>query len=835
MAEDVKTTLQFLTDITDFKAAMQEANRSIKLANSEFKAASSGMDDWASSTDGLTAKLRQLADVQAAEERKLAALKESYAKVAKEQGEGSAAAQDMLIRINNQQAAVNKVAKEYDKYSAKLNEASDDTQELSEASKEAEGSLAGLEKAGSLVVGAMAAVGAAVAGAVTGFFAAAEGTREYRQEMAQMAQNAADAGHDMAAMKDTLAGVAAVTGEADAAMEGLNMLMATGLDTTQLELAADAFAGAATKFDGLKFEGLAEGLQETLAVGEAVGPFAELIERTGGDLEAFNAGLAACTTEAERQQYAMDWLANSGLTDIHDAYVQNNADLVEAQKAQFALNDAMAEIGAIAEPIMTALKTMAADLLTTITPFVSLIGEGLTAALNGSAGAADALSAGLGGLLDGLVGKVTEIVPMLLEVITTILPQVITTLSEALPQVVDAILQVVPQLITALLEVLPTLIESLLGIVSQIIESLASMLPEVVQAIVAVIPQLITALLENVPVLLEAAIALLTALVEAIPVIIQELLAALPGIIDTLTAFLSESIPILLEAAIALLMAIVEALPTIIDALVDALPDVIDAVVNFFTENIDVILEAAITLLMAIVEALPTIIAALVKALPRIHSTIISSLVNAMPKLLSTAVSLFGQLLKAAGELLFKLPTMMADIVGALLGGLGEGIVGAGRVAGSIVSAIWETISGLPGMMLDIGGNIVAGLWNGLSGSVTWLKNKITGWVGDVLGFIQRLFGINSPSTETEWQGEMLVDGYVKSLLAGRKKIADASVKLRDVAIDGMSPKTGPTGMSGGAAGKTIIINQTNNSPRALSRREIYRQTHNALAYAGGA
>ena len=75
MAEDIQTTVQFQADISDFKGAMQEANRSIKLANSEFKAASSGMDDWSDSTDGLTAKLKQLSSLHDAQRRKLDVLK----------------------------------------------------------------------------------------------------------------------------------------------------------------------------------------------------------------------------------------------------------------------------------------------------------------------------------------------------------------------------------------------------------------------------------------------------------------------------------------------------------------------------------------------------------------------------------------------------------------------------------------------------------------------------------------------------------------------------------------------------------------------------------------
>jgi hypothetical protein len=48
--------------------------------------------------------------------------------------------------------------------------------------------------------------------------------------------------------------------------------------------------------------------------------------------------------------------------------------------------------------------------------------------------------------------------------------------------------------------------------------------------------------------------------------------------------------------------------------------------------------------------------------------------------------------------------------------------------------------------MKDAGKNLVEGLWKGLSGSVSWIKNKIKGWVGDVTSYMKKLFGIASPS-----------------------------------------------------------------------------------------
>lgn len=109
-------------DITELKAGIQEANRQIKLANSEFKKASAGLDDWSNSADGVTAKLKQLSSVEEAEIKKLENLRQQYELVAAEQGENSTAAQNLAVKINNQEAAVKKVQKEIATYTDRLEE-----------------------------------------------------------------------------------------------------------------------------------------------------------------------------------------------------------------------------------------------------------------------------------------------------------------------------------------------------------------------------------------------------------------------------------------------------------------------------------------------------------------------------------------------------------------------------------------------------------------------------------------------------------------------------------------------------------------------------------------
>ena len=63
MAKSKETTTKFKVDISELKSNLQEANRQIALANSEFKVATAGMDKWSDSADGLTAKITQLKTV----------------------------------------------------------------------------------------------------------------------------------------------------------------------------------------------------------------------------------------------------------------------------------------------------------------------------------------------------------------------------------------------------------------------------------------------------------------------------------------------------------------------------------------------------------------------------------------------------------------------------------------------------------------------------------------------------------------------------------------------------------------------------------------------------
>lgn len=122
MARDNDTTTRFNVDITELRTQFREAQRQVRLANSEFQSATSGMNNWADSADGLSAKINQLNNVLVSEERKLDILRREYELTANAMGSNSREAQELLIRLNNQQATVGRLRRDITNYQASLDE-----------------------------------------------------------------------------------------------------------------------------------------------------------------------------------------------------------------------------------------------------------------------------------------------------------------------------------------------------------------------------------------------------------------------------------------------------------------------------------------------------------------------------------------------------------------------------------------------------------------------------------------------------------------------------------------------------------------------------------------
>lgn len=209
------------------------------------------------------------------------------------------------------------------------------------------------------------AAGATIGGA---WIAAIEGSREYRTEMGKLDTAFVTNGHSSDAAKKTYQDLQAVLGETDVSVEAANHLAVMTDNEKDLQTWTNICTGVFATFgDSLPIEGLTEAANETAKVGEVTGPLADALNWAGISEDEFNDKLAKCSNEQERQKLIMETL-NSTYKSASDQYKATNADVMAANRAQERLNGAMAELGRVGEPILTAVKNAAAGMVETAVP-----------------------------------------------------------------------------------------------------------------------------------------------------------------------------------------------------------------------------------------------------------------------------------------------------------------------------------------------------------------------------------------------------------------------------------------------------------------------------------
>ncbi len=366
-----ETTTKFKVDISELKKAMQEAKRQVAVANSEFKAVSSSMDDWTKSTEGISAKLKQLDSNLKSQNTVLSSLEAQYEEVVRTQGEGSKAADDLKIKINNQKAVINQTEREISKYNDALEEVAEAekisaktgkevTEVLDDMAKEAEDAEDGfttLKGAVATFAGnVMTSLVDSLKNGVSSLMGLGEATRDYRNTMNKLESASTEAGHGVDYAKQKYEDLYGVLADETATATAVSNFMAMNAEQSTLDSLLNSSIGIWAKYgDSISLDGLAEAINHTSQLGSVQGNLADALEWAGINVDDFNVQLEKCNSEQERQELIAETL--DGLYgDLSKSYQETNASVIDANKSNSKYNDTMAKMGAKIEPLTTKIK-----------------------------------------------------------------------------------------------------------------------------------------------------------------------------------------------------------------------------------------------------------------------------------------------------------------------------------------------------------------------------------------------------------------------------------------------------------------------------------------------
>ena len=744
-------TIKIGGDTTELGKAMESVNQKGDDLSKELSEINRLLKFDPENTELLAQKQKLLADTITNTSSRLETLREAERQVQAqfERGEVSEA---QVRALRREIIATEGQLKSYEE---QAKEAAEGNKKLADSSEQAgaasEGMGAKFANAARVGIGAMVAGATAI---TSGLVASAEATREYRTEMGKLTTAYETVGHRTEIAEEAYKRLYGVIGETDQTVEAAQQIALLAESEEDVIAWADLGAGVVARFgDALQPEAFYESANETIKLGEATGTYVQLLEGAGYDVEEFNAGLAACTTEAEKQAYMLQ-ITDEILGDAADTYRDTNAEVIRATDANRVWTETLAEVGASVEPVLTDVKLLGASLLSELVPGITGVTTAFSGLINGEEGSAEALGEAISGLI-------TQILDMAVEI---------------LPTVVDAAMSLMTSLTVTLIGMLPQLVETGFQLLIGVLDGITTAIPLITQAIVDMIPKLAEALVTGIPLLIDAAVQLLLALVDAVPLILPPLIEAIPQVINTLIESLLGAIPELLDGAVQLLLAVIDAIPILIQSLLPQIPKIVNTIIDGLLDCLPDLIDGAITLLFGILEAIPEISAAIYEEMPSIVTSIVDAVLGALPELIAAGGQLLSGLVK--GMLNF-------DIKGAL-SKVGDGIISGFKKVFDIHSP--SRVMAEMGELLDEG--LAVGIEDGAKAPINALDKLSVDMLDDATGLDgltieRRMVGAmesNNVGATADGLSDKL-DLIYKALLAGQVIMLDGKTLVGSTAV----------------------------------------------------
>lgn len=744
-------TVEIGGDTTKLGQALESVNKKSGDLSSELGEINRLLKFNPDSTELLAQKQKVLADIIENTSEKLKTLKEAEKQVQKQFERGEVSEE----QVRALQREIIATESKLEHYKKQASGAAEETKDLGEAAdKSGEGFTVMKGAMANLVSEGISALVSGISNLLSSFWELPEATREYRTEIGKLNTAFETVGHSTEVAGDAYKTLYSVIGETDQSVEAAQQIALLAESEKDVAQWADLAAGVVARFgDALQPETFFEAANETIKLGEATGAYTQMLEGVGYNVEEFNAGLAACTTEAEKQAYMLE-ITESLLGAAADAYRETNAEVIRENEAIEAWNATLADAGAALAPLQTDVKLLGSSLLTELMPGITGLTDAFRGLVNGEEGSAQAVGEALSGLLTQVLNKAVELLPTLTETVMSLLTTLTTTIISMLPQLVDTGVQ----------------------IITAILNGLTIAIPQITQALVDMMPLLVNALVTGIPQIINGAVQLLLAIVDAIPLILPPLIDAIPAIVLTIVDGLLVAIPELLAGAVQLLMAIVQAVPYLIDALLPQVPTIVDAVIDGLLDCLPVLIDGAIQLFFGILEAIPEISAACLKSAPTIVKSIISGLMKAGAGIVKAGWDLMAGLIEGMFDF---------DYMGAL-GKLADGIVDGFKRLFDIHSPS-RVMAGL-GELLD------EGLAVGITANANAPVNALDKLSGDMLestdvlngASIERRVTHSYASTQTAAPMDGIgakLDQIYKAILSGQVIMLDGKTLVGSTAV----------------------------------------------------
>lgn len=617
-------------------------------------------------------------------------------------------------------------------------------QETSKSRKSFESFGEGVGKAGDKLTGigqkGMAVTGM-IAGVATGMVAAAEETREYREDLNRLDAAFLTSGKTVEQARKVYSDFYAILGESDRSVEAVNHLAKLCQSEEELVKWTNICAGVSATFgDSLPIEGLTEAANETAKVAQVTGPLADALNWVGISEDEFNKKLAATNSEKERSILITETL-NTAYQNASGEFKNLNADVIASREATQKFNDAMAQIGEIVEPVITAVKNKIAELIGWFT--------NLTSSQQ---------------ILIGVIGLVVAAIPPLLILLGSILTSISAINAAILPSVgiIAAIVAAVAGLIAIIVN-LYNKCEWFRDGINAIFEQIKIAWDMLVTAIRTIWEnQTFQQIWTNTWTIIKT---VFQQVLDNIKTIFQFFIAVFSGDFEGAFNILKDFFQRTWERIKVIFQAWSDSVKAIFEGVKNFFINIWNSIAAFFSETIPQIVNNIINWFGELPEKIGELLGFVVGKLTKWGIDSFNTVKEWVPKILTSIYTWFQELPGKLWDLLLKAIAKIKEWGINILNWCKTDLP-------NVIVTIVNFFNELPGKIYQVGKDLITGLWNGITGSFNWLVEKIKGFCSGVINGFKKAFDINSPSRVMKNEiGLMISKGIAEGIEDGTKDI----------------------------------------------------------------
>lgn len=398
--------------------------------------------------------------------------------------------------------------------------------------------------------------------------------------------------------------------------------------------------------------------------------------------------------------------------------------------------------------------------------------------------------------------------------------------------------KVIAEVLLSIVEVLPAIAEGLAIAFVTFLETLAASGEALLEALATIMIAMLRAIEEVAPVIIDTMITLVLALLEALETIVPEMAAtALAMILGVLYA-LEDNVPEIVRTIGDMIVDILEAMGERVDDIVDAGAQLLVDFLNGIEDNLDDVLDAAGDVIVEFIEGIGDQALKITNAAAKTLLTFIRGL--------TAAVRRYSGQFRTAGR------NLAGAIIDGMTGGMGSKVWKVVNKAREVARSALTAAKNFLGInspsrkFMEVGEGINEGLGLGMDESHNIVESSARDAGGVAVEAMRQTLSnmdqlikndldmtpVVTPVIDMREirRGAAEIDSTIGGALGVGGSYANASL-----AADGIRGVSELQNESASSVAGGVTYNQYNNSPKALSSAEIYRQTKNQLATTKGA